>query len=269
MVKRKAIQQITPNVITISKAAADAADPFLSLDGKRFHFFRSNSDYTTYIAGLPSQLANEDVLAINATCDRSEGSRNRSVKESIAQTLSSCFRGTSFRLTELGCGAHPILDYFPNADIAYHGVELDPAHVNHVQTKLKLSASDWQGIPDLPDGKPSLCVSVYALHFMLKRSLPEEIGRLISKDGVFIANLYLDAQETKDHRQSTYLDRLLRTSKMEYRRVSDGRFNEYWLVSHAGSGGRLDDIAGTLRATIAQNRPQSQDHVARSYVPAY
>ncbi len=265
MVKLKDISRISRNVITISRAAVESSNPFLVLDKQRFHFFRCNDRHATYIAGLPSQLTPKDILAINQTCDQAEGACNRRAKTVIAETLSNAFNRTAFRLTELGCGARPILEYFPRSQVEYHGVEVDPDHVEHIKSQLHLSASGWDGIPDIPAEKPSLCVSVYALHFMINRDLPQKINQLISADGAFIGNLYRDRQETIDNKQGAYLKRMLSCARMDFKIINDCPSNAYWVIGKPGTQDRIDDIAHTLQKNLQSHPLARQCQTSRAF----
>lgn len=268
-ISAKAVQKLSDNVITVPKAVAGTANPFLSIDGRKFNLFRTghgrDGTEQVYISALPSQLKGDDIAAINSLCDANEGGLNRLVKQDLGIALSRYFNRESFHVNEAGCGRYPITSYFPaNADITYHGIDTDPANVAALH-KMKISASDWGGLPALPEGKTSVGVAVYALHFMVSRDVPRQIGSLFSDGGFFAGNFYIDPAERQHRKQGDFLARVLKSANMPFLRLKDPEHNanEYWVIGKASDVGPLHDFATILHDAMLMNR-RSPPHPIRS-----
>lgn len=245
------ISYVTPNLISVTFAEAATADPSLIIDGQQFNMFRQKAASLYYLKGNPSDLSDEDVSALNSLLDTGEGSRNRMVKKDLAAALQSHFQDHSIHVSEFGSGKKPILRHLPEGmNVTFHAVERDPACVEHLHT-MDISASDWPGAlaKGVPEGKPAIALSVYALHFMVNRDLPPRISQLVSRDGFFAANFYVDPAESESGEQRRKLHDIFNESGMSHVVLTDPQFkgNEYWVVSSAADIGPALSFAQTLK----------------------
>ena len=254
--RSKAVEYLSPHVISVSKKDPGFDASIILTEGKKrkhWHYYRDG----VFIDVLPSQLASDDIKAINEKCDKTEGGKNRQVKNALSESLSRYFNTQAFHMNEAGPGQFPLISSMvANRDVSYHGIELDERHINTLKTKMKLSASDWDGVPNLPEGKPSVGVSVYALQFMVSRDLPQKLKSLISDDGFFVGNMYLSPEEKATHKQSSFFERALQQNKMGYVRLMDPacNANEYWIISKTTDTGNINDFAGILGDTLQRQR---------------
>ena len=146
----------------------------------------------------PSELPQGDILAINNLLDSKEGEGNKAVKKVIAGALTQVFGDQRIKLFEIGPGTFPIAPYFNKSslDIEYHGIDCDPACIKSLH-RQGYDASHCDTIPAVKhqDGVPSIVTSVYALQFVIDDQLPDRMGHLLTDDGIFVGNLYLDNNE--------------------------------------------------------------------------
>lgn len=229
---------LTKNVLFIHMDDPVWINNTQSIDGQKFHYFRDGkADGKTvycFIARSPSELTSEDMLAINSLCDIKEGARNRKVKERIAGALARHFNGRAFHVFEPGCGRYPLTPWFPaGTDVSYKGIESDPSCVE-VLAKKGIAASSWQKAmkEGVPQGRPSVCAAVYALHFMVGPELPEAIRRLTGKDGFFVGNYYAHPHEKRTRKDRRKLSRILKEAGLfsAVRQVGADSRNEYWVI---------------------------------------
>jgi len=262
----KAIQHLSPDVISVPKDALQN-DPFVILESgknrERYDFYRSNGTKVVMIRKLPGQLPEDAIRAINKECDTHECAKNHSVKTILRDALSVFFNNKAIHINEAGPGQFPIMSYFPaNSGITFHGIEKDEDHINTLKTKMNLSASKWEDVPPLPeDGKPSVGVAVYALQFMVSRELPAHLKSILSNDGFFVGNMYLNPNEKDSHKQSDFLANTLRASKMGFVRLKDPdcSANEYWIISKTNDLGPIEKFKDTLSAVLASQLLQARN----------
>ncbi|GEM_PF-1529413 len=236
-------QKITFELLTDNVLAASMDTPVwmnntLIFDKKRFHYFRDgkagNKTAYCFIACPPSALTDDDVAAINARFDQNEGAHNRSVKQLIAGSLARHFNGRAFHVYEPGSGQFPLAPWFPaGTNVTYHGIESDPACIAALEEQGFL-ASSWKEALEAgaPQGKPSVCAAIYALHFMVNEELPAAILRLTSEDGFFVGNYYMHPHEQRAGKERERLAGLLRDSGLEsvvLKQAGDPH-NEYWII---------------------------------------
>ena len=253
-----AANRITDNLICVPLGAGAQADPDLILDERRFTFFRGGTDGTAYYIGArPADLPQRDIEAINSHCDTGEGSRNRLVKRDIAEALKAHFNERAFHVFDMGSGKKPIFRFFPeNADITFHAIDRDPACVQELH-KMNIPASTWEAELNAPQDRPSVAVSVYALHFMVNDTLAENIKKLAGgPDGFFVGNFYVDPEEKKTGAEREKLGDILRRHNMSHVVMKDPGCgsSEYWVISPTGDIGAAANFAETMKDSLRKRR---------------
>lgn len=255
-----AIDRITANFISIRVGVAMRADPLLILEGTAFSLFRSNGTQglAYYIAGRPKDLSEEDIAAINQHCDKGEGRRNRAVKKELAAALKAHFNGKAFHIYDVGSGKKSIADYLdPSVNATLHAIDTDPACVAELH-KMNIPASTWESVPSAPQDIPSVCVSVYALHFMVNNGLAENIRTLAGnhRGGFFTGNFYIDPAEKETGEGRQKLRDILNRHGMSHVVMPDpdSGSSEYWIISPDNRTGEIEDFAVALHDSIIRRR---------------
>lgn len=251
-------RQLSPRVLSIPADEARMADPRKIMEGTGYHPFRYGRDNVIFIKGTTSQLGQEDIEALNAEADTSEFSKNRLVKSDIGGALSAHFRDKAIKVFEMGCGQYPIMPYLSDKmDATYHGIDRDKHCVDIVKDK-GFDASGWNVLkaPGHEEGRTSICVSVYALHFMVQENIASRIKALTSDGGFFVGNFYSDPDEVRSHEQRDKLKDILTEKGMNFMTLADPecRANEYWIISAPGDQGEIHGFANALKSNILRNR---------------
>ncbi len=253
------ITRLTDNVIIVSRAEAERANGELILDGTAFCFFRSSKAGAVLTSRTPSQLTQDDIRAINEIADRSEGPLNRRVKKLFARSLTAFFGDKSnYTLYEVGPGQFPLPPYFPE-DLrpAYRGIEIDDGFI----AKLRedgYDAMNWRTAVDNAqtgqDNGPRIGAAVYALHFMAKSKMVGRLGALMSDEGFFTGNLYLDRLERKTGETREHLLESLEHHGLNHIVIDDPRANanQFWVIYKNTMEGVVNahDYARTLTDTM-------------------
>jgi hypothetical protein len=254
------VTPITQNFIQASLSEAVRADPRIIIDDKAWRLFRGGRfGHAFYIDRDPSLLSEADVKAINDTCDPKEGHRNRQIKRDIAGALSRYFNDTSFHVTEFGSGRFPISKYFPpSADVSYRGIDCDPGCIDHLHS-MNIPASDWNTAlaEGVPAGKPAICVSIYAMHFMINNEFAQRIHSLTSgADGLFVGNFYVDPHEKETGEQREKLKGILAKNDLTSVVLKDPAdpSNEYWVISKPENLASAQSLSVVLQKTVEDTR---------------
>lgn len=154
------------------------------------------------------QLTEEEICAINQTCDKHEGRMNKQVKSVMLSSIRAYFNSKAdhngFQLVEFGAGLHPLTknNIRANSPEEYHAIEID----RDIITELKASGFSASTISDIPEGtlqtdRTRIAAGVYTIHFWEPEKTPDDIKRVISQDGFFVAN-YMTSKHNKEHKES-------------------------------------------------------------------
>lgn len=253
---KKAIERLTANLIAVPVSTTHWAEPELILDDEKYSYFRGcPGNKSIFIRNAaPGELSQEDIETLNARCDEKERPRNRKVKSHIAGSLSRYFGQMAFHVYEIGCGKFPIAPYFSErGGVSYHGIERDRNHLVALHS-MDIPASDWRTALRQPPVKdrPSICVAIYALHFMVNSKLPERLKILTNEMGFFVGNFYVDPYEQDSRKQRDKLGAILKKQDMSYIIVDDtqSRANQYWLIAPSGNLSNIHKYAGALQETL-------------------
>lgn len=252
----KDIERLTANLIAVPVATTHWSEPELILDGEKYSYFRGcPGNMSVFVRNAaPGELSQEDIEILNARCDEQERPRNRKVKRQIAGSLSQYFGQMAFHINEIGCGKFPITPHFgERSGVSYHGIERDRNHLAALH-KMDIPASDWGAAlrqPPIKD-RPSICVAIYALHFMVNSKLPQRIRTLTNDMGFFVGNFYVDPHEQDSSKQRHKLGKILKTQDMSYIIVDDtqSRANQYWIIAPSGNLSNIHKYAGVLQNTL-------------------
>ncbi len=255
------VTKLSGNVIAVDRQAALMANPQRIVFGMRpFHQFRRSDEKTFYIAKLPSDLEHNDITAINRACDTHEKPQNRAVKNVLAKSLQAHFNGKAFHVYEMGSGRYPISPYFGNADLSFHAIETDPSCIDHMH-RMNIPASNWETAlaQGVPEGKPSVGVSVYALHFLANSDLAAAIDNLTSMDGFMVGNFYIHPEESRTGVGRKKLAQKLNENDIAHIVIKDpaDRSNEYWIMGRMDCRESMASYAMTLQNTLYANAAAS------------
>jgi len=275
----------TDHVISVARDGSEASERApakVKFLGREFDLFRHADDAAKRLrhgkdvyldSKVPMTLA--DIRALNAVCEGHEHARNREVKSMLGEAISHHFNKQNVNVTEFGCGEYPITGYLPaNADITYHGIDCDPQAITRLQQK-GISASGWIEAEkdDLPQGRNSIAVSVYAMHLMMmsedKKKIAERILNFSSAgDGFFVGNYYAYPYEQTSRAGRKELAQSLREHQGAYIVLRDpaDKTNEFWIAGNPESMVKMMQFAETLN-DVYYSRTGAELMKERSYAP--
>lgn len=253
-------EKITENLILVPAANSHWSDPHLILDGDKYSYFRGcPGGLSVFIKnGAPAELTQTDIETLNARCDNTEKPRNRQVKKNIATSLKRYFGEMAIHIYEFGCGKFPITRQFGDRNgLSYHGIERDRNHIAELH-RMDIPASDWAAAMKhpAPADRPSICVAIYALHFMVSSKLPRRISHLTNDQGFFVGNFYVDPTEQRSSKQRHALGNMIKNADMSYIVVDDprNRANQYWVIGRSGNVSPLHRYAEVLEDILPKRK---------------
>jgi SAM-dependent methyltransferase len=161
------------------------------------HMFHRFMDFI-YLPAMADDLTRDQLISVNRLRKRLVGmslltSANARVKERLADAVHAIAAGS---VLEWGCGYQSIEPLLP-ADLSYTAVDIDPGVVHHHAVRgTRCFLAD-----ELPErvgvAQHDVVVSAFVFHFDIPDHHIAALHRLLSPEGLIIANVYRRAGRSR------------------------------------------------------------------------
>jgi hypothetical protein len=147
-----------------------------------------------YLASKPENLSQEQVTKLCRK--RAEHLDQLATTNSEVRELFRCFieQLRPSNILEIGCGTNPLLDQrdLPSYTASYIRADSDPSC-----TDTGDEFSGHRPRLNLPDEHIHFAIAIFVLHFKFHETQIRELHRCLAGNGIFIANLYLRAKDSR------------------------------------------------------------------------
>lgn len=252
----------------------------LRADGEDLSAFRFTDDrkYALLQRDPKQALSEGEICKINLMCDKVEGAKNREVKASIMAAIRSHFNrnGNDFQLIEFGAGRHPLTPVARSSSAAeYHAIEIDSDIITELKTKgISASTIDTIGEGTLQADKTRIAAGIYTLHFWDPEKAADDIKRVVSQDGFFVAN-YMSSKKNLDPQHGENLLQSLREEGLSvsivrqgvtktsrhsrnHLRADENLGNEFWVVSYPPEKNGMKAEATRFAQSLVSHLPKPE-----------
>ena len=272
----QAAVNLGPNLYAMPRRDYDA----LRVSGEEISAFRFTDDgHHALLTRDPKKpLSEGEICKINLLCDKVEGAKNREVKSTTLSAIRSHFARTQteFQLFEFGAGRHPLVKDVRSGKDEYHAIEIDRDIVAELNAK-GISASTIETLDEgtLRTDKTRIAAGVYTLHFWDPEKAADDIKRVISQDGFFVAN-YMSSKRALDPEHGQKLLESLREQGLSVAIVEQGAKkksqhdksrirtdenlgNEFWVVSYPPEKNGMRALSTKFADELVTKLPKSDD----------
>ncbi len=263
-----------PNLLAVPMSQYDD----LRAQGEDISAFRFTDDrrYALIQPDPKKELTEAEICKINLLCDKVEGSKNREVKASVLGAIRTHFNRSKqdFQLIEFGAGRHPLTPHVRASNASeYHAIEIDKDIIAELNAKgISASTIDSITTGTLQTDKTRIAAGVYTLHFWEPEKAADDIKRVISQDGFFVAN-YMAAKKEKHAEHSQELLQSLREEGLSVSIIRQGVTkthqhaktnlrsdenlgNEFWVVSYPPEKNGMKAVSTRFAQTLIDHLPK-------------
>ena len=218
--------------------------PSLEYEGKRYYRFH---DFI-YLSKPLEALDEKQVLAVCSIRNSHSTDQQmlpNSVVRNVLRSASNAYKPKL--LLEIGPGLRPL--FTPGEhDFAYELAELDPRIVGSLVSD-GYSASLFNGQTQLKQltGSVDLIVAVFVFQFPIQESQVEELVRVLSPEGLILANVFRRSQSSRETLQRSFARKGCKTA-VSIPSDEIAYDHEYWILGRNLSNSGYLRIVGALES---------------------